>query len=141
MNAAMESVRALARHLDASPDDRAAAFANYEAQRKPDGDAIAAMALGNYVEMRSGVIDDDYLAKRALALELEQRHPDRLSPRYNMVMFATMPYVEAQARAEVQGDLISRVIANASLDVDALVQELPELPPLDPLVDPAALST
>ena len=141
MNAAMESVRSLARHLEASPDDWAAGFANYEAERKPDGDAIGDMALGNYIEMRSGVIDDDYLAKRALALELEQRHPDRLSPRYNMVMFATMSYAEARQRAEVQGDLIARAIVDPSVDIDALVQDLPELPDLDPLVDPDALST
>ena len=141
MNAAMESVRSLARHLEASPDDWAAGFANYEAERKPDGDAIGDMALGNYIEMRSGVIDDDYLAKRALALELEQRHPDRLSPRYNMVMFATMSYAEARQRAEVQGDLIARAIVDPSVDIDALVRDLPELPDLDPLVDPDALST
>ena len=59
MNAAMESVRSLARHLEASPQDWSSAFANYEAERKPDGEAIADMALGNYIEMRSGVIDDD----------------------------------------------------------------------------------
>ena len=41
MNAAMESARALDRHLRATPDDLAAAFAAYEAERKPDADAIA----------------------------------------------------------------------------------------------------
>jgi len=84
MNAALESVRALDRHLREQPDDVAGAFAAYEAERKPDGDAIAEMALNNYVEMRAGVIDPDYLSKRELALELEQRHPENLSPRYNM---------------------------------------------------------
>jgi len=73
MNAALESVRALDRHLREQPDDVAGAFMAYEAERKPDGDAIAEMALNNYVEMRAGVIDPDYLAKRELALELEQR--------------------------------------------------------------------
>ena len=54
MNAAMESVRSLARHLRAKPGDVAAAFRNYEAERKPNTEAIADMALDNYVEMRSG---------------------------------------------------------------------------------------
>ena len=140
MNAAMESVRALDRHLRASPDDLAAAFAAYEVERKPDADAIAAMALDNYVEMRSGVVDPDYLAQRTLALELEQRHPTRLSPRYNMVMFSTMPYAEAQARAQRQAELIKTALADETTDIDALVHALPPLPDLDPLADPDALS-
>lgn len=140
MNAAMESVRALDRHLRASPDDLAAAFAAYEVERKPDADAIAAMALDNYVEMRAGVVDPDYLAQRTLALELEQRHPTRLSPRYNMVMFSTMPYAEAQARAQRQAELIKTALADETTDIDALVHALPPLPDLDPLADPDALS-
>ena len=140
MNAAMESVRALDRHLRASPDDLAAAFAAYEVERKPDADAIAAMALDNYVEMRAGVVDPDYVAQRTLALELEQRHPTRLSPRYNMVMFSTMPYAEAQARAQRQAELIKTALADETTDIDALVHALPPLPDLDPLADPDALS-
>ena len=140
MNAAMESARALDRHLRASPDDLSGAFRAYEVERKPDADAIADMALDNYVEMRAGVIDPDYLAKRTLALDLEQRHPAHLSPRYNMVMFSTMPYAEAQARAARQAEIITAAISDASVDVDALVRELPALPHLDPLADPNALS-
>ena len=140
MNAALESVRALDRHMRNSPDDLHSAFTAYEAERKPNGDAIAHMALNNYVEMRSGVVDPDYLAKRELALELEQRHPKHISPRYNMVMFSTMPYQEAQQRAQTQAELISSALADDSVDVDALVRELEPLPADDPLADPKALS-
>ncbi|MEM9746256.1 MAG: NAD(P)/FAD-dependent oxidoreductase [Actinomycetota bacterium] len=140
MNAALESARALDRHLRTHPGDRGAAFREYERERKPDGDAIADMALGNYIEMRSGVIDADYRARREMALDLERRHPDRLSPRYNLVMFSTMPYAEAKSRAERQYDIIGRALADPSIDVDALVAELPLLPALDPLADPTALS-
>ena len=140
MNAALESARALDRHMRSSPDDLDSAFAAYEAERKPDGDAIAQMALDNYVEMRSGVVDPDYLAKRELALELEQRHPNHLSPRYNMVMFSTMPYAEAQSRARAQADLIATSVADPSFDIDSAVQTLPQLPDLDPLADRDALS-
>ncbi len=140
MNAAMESVRILDRHMRATPDDLAAAFAAYEAERKPDADAIAAMALHNYREMRAGVINPDYVARRELALELEERHPEHLSPRYNMVMFSTMPYAEAQARAARQAEIIAAALDDPDLDVDGLVRDLPPLPALDPLADPDALS-
>ena len=140
MNAAMESARALTTEIAASPDDLVAAFRRYEARRKPDADAIARMALDNYIEMRAGVVDPDYVAKRALALELEQRHPAHLSPRYNMVMFSTMPYAEALARADRQAEIITAALADPDVDVDALVTALPPLPCLDPLADPKALS-
>jgi kynurenine 3-monooxygenase len=140
MNAALESVRALDSHIRAQPDDLAAAFAAYEAERKPDADAIADMALGNYLEMRAGVIDPDYLAKRELALELEQRHPEHLRPRYNMVMFSTMPYAEASDRAATQATLIEAALADPTLDIDARVRALTPLPADDPLADPTALS-
>ncbi|MBL77827.1 MAG: kynurenine 3-monooxygenase [Acidimicrobiaceae bacterium] len=140
MNLAMESVRALDRHLRTRPDDPATAFAAYERERKPNADAIADMALDNYVEMRAGVVDPGHVARRRLALELEQRHPAHLSPRYNMVMFSTMPYAEARERAVRQHEILARAVDDATLDVDALVAALPPLPELDPLARPDALS-
>ena len=118
----------------------AAAFAGYEAERHPDTDALAEMALDNYVEMRAGVVDDDYLARRSMALDLEQRHPLHLSPRYNMVMFSTMPLAEARDRAATQARLMARARREPAFDIDDAVRALPPLPQLDPLADPDALS-
>jgi kynurenine 3-monooxygenase len=144
MNAAMESVRQLVGQLSRAQAEQslsvAGALERYEQLRKPNADAIARMAQHNYVEMRAGVVDPDYLAKRALALELEQRHPAHLSPRYNMVMFSTMPYREAEDRARHQGEIMAKALADPSVDVDALVTALDPLPALDPLARPDALS-
>ena len=147
MNLAMESARALDRHLRHRPDDVAAAFAAFEAERKPNADAIADMALDNYVEMRAGVVDPGYVIRRELALELQRRHPDRLSPRYNMVMFSTMPYAEAAARAARQAEILGELTAGraslAEVDMDRAAQLIAELDPLaepDPLARPDALS-
>lgn len=111
MNAAMESCRLLDRELRRSPGDVAAAFASFEANRKPDSEAIADMALENYVEMRAGVIDPDYLLARELALELERRHPDRVAARYGMVMFTTMPYAAVRERAARQQEVYAALTA------------------------------
>jgi kynurenine 3-monooxygenase len=110
MNAAMESCRVLMRRMAAHPDDLAAAFRAFEFERKVDVDAIADMAIENYVEMRSGVTDPRYLIKRELALELERRFPDRISPRYNMVMFSDMPFSEAKRRAEAQNTILEKLL-------------------------------
>jgi len=98
MNAAMESCRVLDRHLREKADT-AQAFRDFEIERRPDTDAIADMAIDNYIEMRESVVDPDYLLQRSLALELERRWPRRVRPRYAMVMFTTMRYGEASRRA------------------------------------------
>ena len=48
-----------------------AVFAEFYARRKPNTDAIAEMALENYLEMRERVADPGFLMQRSLALELE----------------------------------------------------------------------
>jgi kynurenine 3-monooxygenase len=114
MNLAMESCRLLARQIARHPGEMAKAFATFEAERKPDADAIAEMALDNYVEMRAGVVDPAYLLRRQLALELERRHPDRVAPRYGMVMFTTMPYAAVKRRASQQQAMLAELTAGVT---------------------------
>jgi kynurenine 3-monooxygenase len=135
MNLAMESARLLDRFLGAHPNDVAAAFAAFEANRKPDAEAIADMALDNYLEMRAGVVDPGYVLRRSLALELERRFPQRVAARYGMVMFTTMPYAEVKARNERQQAIFARLTERVtSLDdidwtaAEELVEELGPLP-------------
>lgn len=105
MNCAFEDCVALASHLDGTPDF-AAAFAAFEAERKPNAQAIQAMALENYLEMRERVDDADYLLQRELERRLADRHPERFVPRYTMVTFRRLPYATAHARGKVQRDLL-----------------------------------
>jgi len=135
MNCAFEDCVALAERLFAD-DDRAAAFAAFQAERLPSARAIQAMALENYLEMRDRVDNDDYLLQRALEHELAERHPERFMPRYAMVTFHRMPYEVAYARGLQQRELLVELTRGhdslASLDwpaVDALVrQRLSPLP-------------
>ncbi|MFV0526194.1 MAG: FAD-dependent oxidoreductase [Acidimicrobiales bacterium] len=134
MNAALESCRLLAVQLQRYRHDLARALSAFEHQRAPDTDAIADMALENYLEMRSGVVDPDYRIRRALALELSRRHPDRVAHRYGMVMFTTMPYAEVRARARRQAELYTSAIAGAAgledIDLDRVGTAVEALGPL-----------
>ena len=105
MNCAFEDCVALANHLDAQSDLQAA-FAAFENERRPNAQAIQAMALENYLEMRARVDDADYLLQRALERQLAERHPDRFVPRYAMVTFRRLPYATAFARGRVQRELL-----------------------------------
>ena len=105
MNCAFEDCVALADHLDANTS-LADAFAAFEAQRKPDAEAIQQMALENYIEMRDKVDDAAFLLQRQLELALQERHPGRFVPHYAMVSFMRIPYSIAMHRSEVQRELL-----------------------------------
>ncbi|HEX4853182.1 NAD(P)/FAD-dependent oxidoreductase [Arenimonas sp.] len=129
MNCAFEDCIALDRHIAAAADFETA-FAGFEAERRPNADAIQAMALENYVEMRDRVDDADYLLQRKLEVTLAERHPGHFVPRYSMVSFTTIPYATAFERGKVQRQiLVEATRGRASLDevdfaaADALVHE------------------
>jgi kynurenine 3-monooxygenase len=105
MNCAFEDCLALDRHIASAPDFETA-FAGFEAERKPNADAIQAMALENYVEMRDRVDDADFLLQRQLEVTLAERHPGRFLPRYSMVSFTCIPYATAFERGKVQRQIL-----------------------------------
>jgi kynurenine 3-monooxygenase len=112
-------------------------FAEFGAARKPNTDAIAAMALENYMEMRASVADPTFQLQQALSLELERRFPRRFIPRYSMVMFHhEIPYLTAQRRGAAQSEIVSeltRGTVNTLSQVDFQRAEreiLSRLPPL-----------
>ena len=109
MNAAFEDCLVLDELL-AQPGDWQSAFARFESARRPDTEAIARMALENYTEMRAAVRDAQFLRRRALAMELERRFPERFIPRYSMVMFhPEIGYAEAFRRGAVQSQLLEEL--------------------------------
>jgi kynurenine 3-monooxygenase len=106
LNCGFEDCRLLDRLL-VSHGQRAHALAEFERERRPNTDAIAAMALDNYVEMRDGVRSALFAPRQRLAAELERDFPGRFIPRYSMVMFhPEIAYAEAQRRGAQQQQLL-----------------------------------
>jgi len=111
-------------------------FEEFYARRKPNTDAIAAMALENYLEMRERVVDPRFQLEQALALELERRFPERFIPRYSMVMFHhEIPYRTALERGQVQSQLLAELTQHAArlgdIDFGRAEREIrARLPPL-----------
>ncbi len=129
MNCAFEDCVALARHIELAQDWNGA-FAAFEAERRPNAQAIQEMALENYIEMRDQVDDADFLRQRQLERLLAQRHPGRFVPRYSMVSFLRVPYATAQARGNIQRRILIECCAGlTSIDevdlaaADALVRQ------------------
>ena len=114
MNLAFEDVVLLDQLVNEHGDDWPNVFALYESEQLANANAIADMALDNYIEMRDTVRDPKFALRKALAFELEQRLPDHFIPRYSMVMFhADIPYLTAQQRGEVQHALLEEFTRDA----------------------------
>jgi len=111
LNCGFEDCLLLARLL-AAGDDPQRACAMFERERRPNTDAIAAMALENYAEMRERVLAPDFARRKQLAGELERRFPTRFIARYAMVMFhPEISYAEAQRRGALQENVLDALLA------------------------------
>jgi kynurenine 3-monooxygenase len=133
MNAAFEDCAVLDSLVTLAPHWEGI-FARFEALRRPNTEAIAQMALENYLEMRDSVRDAAFVRRRGIAMALERRFPDRFIPRYSMVMFhPEITYSEALRRGAIQARLLEELDAGAGRELDAahaeaLVRE--RLPPI-----------
>jgi len=114
MNAAFEDCSAFDQCLRDPNRPWTEVFAEFERRRRPDTDAIADMALENYVEMRSTVREPKFQLKKDLSFRLEERHPGRFIPRYSMVMFHTIPYAEAKRRGTIQEEILDELTSCAA---------------------------
>jgi len=77
-------------------------LSTFSAKRKDDADAIADLALDNFIEMRDKVGSKAFLMKKRLEHVLHRLFPETFKPLYNMVTFSRIPYADARRRAQRQ---------------------------------------
>jgi kynurenine 3-monooxygenase len=106
MNAAFEDCVVLDECLAAFPDNRERAFAEYFRRRKENADALADLAVANFIEMRDKTASKTFRAKKKLDHFLEATLPGIYLPLYTMVTFTRMPYAAAERRAKIQDAII-----------------------------------
>jgi kynurenine 3-monooxygenase len=106
MNAAFEDCVVLDECLEVFAADRERAFAEYFRRRKENADALADLAIGNFIEMRDKTASKTFRAKKKLDHALEAALPGLYLPLYTMVTFTRMPYAEAAKRAQIQDVLV-----------------------------------
>jgi len=111
-------------------------FGEFQDARKSNTDAIADMAVENFVEMRDRVGDPRFLFRKKVELALEAKYPQRFVPKYAMVTFHRIPYATALKRGQAQDrmltelcDAITRVEDLDWVKADGLISS--ELPPLE----------
>ncbi len=109
MNAAFEDVLVLHECMERHKSDLGIAFAEYEALRKPNADAIADLAIGNFIEMRDKTGSKVFLMKKKGEKLLARLLPGWYLPLYGMVTFSRIPYADAVERARRQNRIVATV--------------------------------
>ncbi len=131
MNAGFEDCFVLNQLLNQYSDDWTKALPLYEEMRKVDADAIADLALHNFIEMRDLVADDKFLLQKRIEAILHEKYPDEWMPLYSMVTFSDMRYSEALQTGRKQQAIMDEVMKRdnivnnwQSLDFQAIVNRL-----------------
>jgi len=94
-------------------------FAEFDRVRRPNAEAIAQMALENYIEMRDTVLDPRFQRYKVMSVELEKRFPERFIPRYSMVMFhPEISYADALRRGQIQQEILGELDTGDAASID-----------------------
>lgn len=115
MNSGFEDCTELSNILDqhGQTPDWEQVFDALQHARKPNTDAIADLALENFVEMRDTTSDPKFQLKKDIGFALENRFPGQFIPRYSMIVFhPEIPYAEAQRRGKIQDQILDELCAN-----------------------------
>jgi kynurenine 3-monooxygenase len=117
MNAGFEDCTILDAMHDEYGGDWSKMIPDFAKKRKPDGNAIAELALRNFIEMRDLVSDPKFLLRKKIAAYLHEKHPEFL-PVYSMVSFSNTPYHQALQEDDAQNELFKSILA-----IDNIEQE------------------
>ena len=111
MNSGFEDCTVMNELLEAHGTDWDEIFEKFEVQRKPDADAIADLAMRNFVEMRDLTGDPEFLLRKQIEARFYAKHPDKWMPLYSMVTFSHIRYSEALAEGRRQDRIMEEIMS------------------------------
>ncbi|MEZ5017467.1 MAG: NAD(P)/FAD-dependent oxidoreductase [Flavipsychrobacter sp.] len=114
MNAGFEDCTILAGLMDKYDKDWNTILEEYDNMRKPNGNAVAELALINFVEMRDKVADESFLLRKKIEKELGRRYPEQFISVYEMVSFSHIPYHTAISCIHAQDELLQNIMAKGN---------------------------
>ncbi len=116
MNAGFEDCRILNQLLDQTSDWKEL-FSQFQKSRKPDTDAIADLALDNFIEMRDLVGDAKFLLRKKIEAKLNQLYPEKWIPLYTMVTFRDdIRYSDALSTGQKQKRIMDEVMQRNNIE-------------------------
>lgn len=95
MNCSFEDCVVLDQCIDEFNGDWAKILDTYQKSRKPNADAIANLALQNFIEMRDLVGSPAFLHKKHVEHDLVVLYPDKFKSQYERTTFSNDSYLDA----------------------------------------------
>lgn len=117
MNCGFEDCSVLNQLIEQYEHDWTKILSAYQELRKPDADAIASLALNNFIEMRDKVADQKFLLQKKIESNFSQKYPDKWTPAYGMVTFTpSMRYSEALEKGNSQQAIMDKIMALPNIE-------------------------
>ena len=111
MNAGFEDCSVLNKLMDKHNDNWTAILKEFQQLRKPDADAIADLAMNNFIEMRERTADPKFLLQKKIEAKLHEQHPDKWIPAYSQVTFSPqIRYSDALKNSQKQERIMQEVM-------------------------------
>lgn len=111
MNSGFEDCTLLDEMLEEHGNNWEAIISAFNKNRIKDANAIADLALRNFVEMRGSVANPNFLLRKKIEKFLHKKYPDQFMPVYSMVTFSHIPYSEALKENVKQDVLFEKILA------------------------------
>ncbi len=112
MNCGFEDCVVLNELIEKHNDNWDIIFPEYEQLRKPDGDAIADLAIANFVEMRDKTADPKFILQKKIEAKFSQHYPDKWIPLYSMVTYSPhIRYSTALKEGQKQQKIMDEIMA------------------------------
>jgi len=117
MNCGFEDCVVLNELIDKHKESWPAILEEYQTLRKPDADAIADLAVMNFVEMRDKTGDPKFLLQKKIEANFSSKHPDKWIPLYSMVTYSPhIRYSTALKNGLKQEEIMQKVMAMPDID-------------------------
>jgi len=111
MNCGFEDCSVLNGLLEKYENDWPTILKEYQNLRKPDADAIADLAIGNFIEMRDLVADPKFLLRKKIEARFNEKYPEKWIPAYSIVTFSPhIRYSEALSKGQFQDKIMDEVM-------------------------------
>jgi kynurenine 3-monooxygenase len=117
MNCGFEDCVVLNELIDKHNENWDEIMQEYQALRKPDGDAIADLAIANFVEMRDKTADPKFLLQKKIEAKFSSKHPDKWIPLYSMVTYSPhIRYSTALNEGRKQQAIMDKIMALPNIE-------------------------
>jgi kynurenine 3-monooxygenase len=118
MNSGFEDCTNLLKILEQNKGDWAQALSEYDKTQRPNANAIADMAIENWLEMSEKVADPQFQLRKKVEALLEKNFPNLYKSRYGMVTYTRIPYHLVQEAGRLQDQILAELLEGVKTPED-----------------------